>query len=79
MCRKGSRRCTVQTQGVKLCLLVQRLQKPTILLQKLKRFFMIDLIRGMGLTLKYNIGALTRQRLCRGQGNLYRTVSEGSS
>ena len=27
--------------------------------QKLKRFFFIDLIKGMGLTLKYNLGAIT--------------------
>ena len=27
-------------------------------MQKLKRFFMIDLVHGLGLTLKYNIGAI---------------------
>ena len=26
---------------------------------KLKRFFMADLLKGLGLTLKYNIGAAT--------------------
>jgi len=31
--------------------------KPTFT-QKLKRFFMIDFIKGMTLTLKYNLGAL---------------------
>ena len=29
------------------------------LAQKLKRFFMIDLVKGLGLTLKYNLGAFT--------------------
>ena len=32
--------------------------KPTFA-QKLKRFFMVDLVKGLGLTLKFNIGALT--------------------
>src|ERR687884_749866 len=32
--------------------------QPTFM-QKLKRFFMVDLLKGLGLTLKYNIGALT--------------------
>ena len=32
--------------------------QPTFM-QKLKRFFMIDLLKGMGLTLRFNMGALT--------------------
>ena len=32
--------------------------KPTFA-QKLKRFFMADLLKGLGLTLKFNLGALT--------------------
>ena len=32
--------------------------KPTFA-QKLKRFFMVDLLKGLGLTLKYNLGAIT--------------------
>ncbi len=41
--------------------------KPTFT-QKLKRFFMIDLIKGLGLTLKYNLGALTDKDAVAGKG-----------
>ena len=41
--------------------------KPTFA-QKLKRFFLIDLIKGMGLTLKYNLGALTDKDAVAGKG-----------
>ena len=41
--------------------------KPTFT-QKLKRFFMIDLIKGMGLTLGFNIGALTDRDSVAGKG-----------
>jgi NADH-quinone oxidoreductase subunit I len=41
--------------------------KPTFA-QKLKRFFMIDLIKGMGLTLKYNLGAITDKDAVAGKG-----------
>ena len=42
--------------------------------QKLKRFFMVDLLKGLGLTLKYNVGALTD--LCRGIApGTYRAVA----
>jgi hypothetical protein len=36
--------------------------------QKLKRFFMIDLIKGLGLTLKYNLGAITDKDAVAGKG-----------
>ena len=36
--------------------------------QKLKRFFMIDLINGLGLTLKFNLGALTDKDSVAGKG-----------
>src|SRR5262245_62777051 len=41
--------------------------KPTFA-QKLKRFFMIDLIKGLGLTLKYNLGAITDKDAVAGKG-----------
>jgi NADH-quinone oxidoreductase subunit I len=41
--------------------------KPT-LMQKLKRFFMMDLVNGLGLTLKYNIGALFDKDSVAGKG-----------
>src|SRR6185312_7044799 len=41
--------------------------KPTFA-QKLKRFFMIDLIKGLGLTLKYNLCALTDKDAVAGKG-----------
>ena len=36
--------------------------------QKLKRFFMIDLIKGLGLTFKYNLGAITDKDAVAGKG-----------
>ena len=36
--------------------------------QKLKRFFMVDLLKGLQLTLKYNIGALTDKDSVAGKG-----------
>src|SRR5947208_16293839 len=36
--------------------------------QKLKRFFMIDLLKGLGLTLKFNVGALTDKDSVAGKG-----------
>src|SRR5687767_11434849 len=36
--------------------------------QKLKRFFMVDLLKGLGLTLKYNVGALTDRDAVAGKG-----------
>src|SRR5213080_2372218 len=41
--------------------------KPTFV-QKLKRFFMADLIKGLGLTLRFNIGALTDRDAVAGKG-----------
>src|SRR5687768_13939019 len=41
--------------------------KPTFA-QKLKRFFMVDLLKGLGLTLKYNLGALTDKDAVAGKG-----------
>ena len=41
--------------------------KPTFA-QKLKRFFMVDLLKGMGLTLKYNLGAITDKDAVAGKG-----------
>jgi formate hydrogenlyase subunit 6/NADH:ubiquinone oxidoreductase subunit I len=41
--------------------------KPT-LVQKLKRFFMVDLLKGLGLTLKFNVGALTDRDSVAGKG-----------
>jgi formate hydrogenlyase subunit 6/NADH:ubiquinone oxidoreductase subunit I len=38
------------------------------LAQKLKRFFFIDLIKGLGLTLKYNLGAFTDKDAVAGKG-----------
>src|ERR1700748_510962 len=37
-------------------------------MQKLKRFFLVDMFRGMSLTLKYNIGALTDKDSVAGKG-----------
>src|SRR3981189_1258320 len=36
--------------------------------QKLKRFFMVDLLKGLGLTLSYNIGAATDKDSVAGKG-----------
>src|SRR5260370_27455185 len=41
--------------------------KPTFA-QKLKRFFMVDLLKGLGLTLKFNLGALTDKNSVSGKG-----------
>src|SRR6266404_793174 len=41
--------------------------KPTFA-QKLKRFFMADLLKGLGLTLKFNLGALTSKDSVAGKG-----------
>src|SRR5207245_9997571 len=41
--------------------------KPTFV-QKLKRFFMVDLLKGMGVTLGFNIGALTDRDSVAGKG-----------
>ena len=41
--------------------------KPTFV-QKLKRFFMADLLQGLRLTLKFNIGALTDRDAVAGKG-----------
>jgi len=37
-------------------------------LQKLKRFFLVDMFKGMGLTLKFNVGALTDKDSVAGKG-----------
>src|SRR5258708_22413414 len=37
-------------------------------LQKLKRFFMLDLAKGLGLTFKYNVGAITDKDAVGGKG-----------
>src|SRR4051812_22048296 len=36
--------------------------------QKLKRFFFVDLLKGLGLTLKFNVGALTDKDSVGGRG-----------
>src|ERR1044072_1831652 len=36
--------------------------------QKLKRFFMIDLVKGLGLTLKYNLCAITDKNAVASKG-----------
>src|ERR687885_202735 len=41
--------------------------QPTFL-EKLKRFFMVDLLKGLGLTMKYNVGALTDKDAVAGKG-----------
>src|SRR5436305_13567509 len=41
--------------------------KPTFA-QKLKRFFMLDLVKGMAVTLGFNIGALTSRDAVAGKG-----------
>ena len=41
--------------------------KPTFV-QKLKRFFMIDLLKGMNVTLRFNLGALTDKDAVAGKG-----------
>src|SRR5438132_7140861 len=41
--------------------------KPTFA-QKLRRFFMTDLIKGLGVTLKFNVGALTDKDAVAGRG-----------
>src|SRR5882724_8445647 len=46
---------------------IVKVPKPT-LLQKLKRFFMVDLLKGMSLTMKYNIGAATDSDSVAGKG-----------
>ncbi len=35
---------------------------------KLKRFFMVDLLKGLQLTLKYNLGAITDRDAVAGKG-----------
>src|SRR5258708_32122321 len=37
-------------------------------LEKVKRFFLVDLFKGMGLTLKFNVGALTDKDSVAGKG-----------
>src|SRR6266571_902638 len=44
-----------------------KVPKPAFI-QKLKRFFMIDLLKGLSLTLKYNIGAATDKDSVAGKG-----------
>jgi len=44
-----------------------KVPKPKFAL-KLKRFFMVDLLKGLGLTLKYNIGAATDKDSVAGKG-----------
>ena len=41
--------------------------QPTFM-EKVKRFFMVDLLKGLGLTLKYNVGALRDKDAVRGFG-----------
>src|SRR5436305_14104738 len=41
--------------------------KPTFA-QKLRRFFMTDLLKGLGVTLKFNVGALTDKDAVAGKG-----------
>src|SRR6201991_1888658 len=46
-----------------------KVKTPTpTLLQKLKRFFMMDLVKGLGLTMKYNLGALVDKDAVAGKG-----------
>src|ERR1700754_972426 len=46
-----------------------KVKTPTpTLLQKLKRFFMMDLVKGLGLTFKYNLGALVDKDAVAGKG-----------
>src|SRR2546427_12556963 len=44
-----------------------KVPKPAFI-QKLKRFFMVDLLKGLRLTLKYNIGAATDKDSVAGKG-----------
>src|SRR5207247_10226184 len=44
-----------------------KVPKPAFI-QKLRRFFMIDLLKGLALTLKYNIGAATDKDSVAGKG-----------
>src|SRR5437899_11114683 len=44
-----------------------KVPKPAFV-QKLKRFFMVDLLKGLGLTLKFNIGAATDKDSVAGKG-----------
>ena len=44
-----------------------KVPEPTFV-QKLKRFFMLDLVKGLGLTLKYNVGAITDRDAVGGKG-----------
>ncbi len=44
-----------------------KVPKPKFI-EKLKRFFMVDLVKGLGLTLKYNIGAVTDSDSVGGKG-----------
>src|SRR5258708_12685070 len=46
---------------------IVKVAKPDFL-QKLKRFFMLDLLKGMSLTMKYNIGAATDSDSVAGKG-----------
>ena len=41
--------------------------KPAFM-EKVKRFFMFDLLKGLGLTLKYNVGAITDKDSVAGRG-----------
>ena len=53
-----------------------KVPKPKFAL-KLKRFFMIDLLKGLRLTLKYNIGAVTDKDSVAGKG-IYQFVKAGA-
>ena len=37
-------------------------------MEKVKRFFMVDLLKGLGLTLKYNVGAIMDKDAVAGRG-----------
>ena len=41
--------------------------QPTFM-EKVKRFFMVDLLKGLGLTLKYNVGAIMDKDAVAGRG-----------
>ena len=44
-----------------------KVPKPKFI-EKLKRFLMVDLLKGLGLTMKYNIGAITDRDAVAGKG-----------
>ena len=44
-----------------------QIPKPTFV-QRLKRFFMVDLLKGLNLTLRYNLGAVTDRDAVAGKG-----------